>query len=484
MVMVPPPGIASLALANRFSIANSNSPTSISTGHSPVPKSISTRISPGSERSSISRMPLRWDARSIDSGLMAWRRVNASNWCVNPVPRATARRMAARTRSRCSGVHVALQQLQPVCKHCQQIVEVVRHAAGQPPDGFQLLRLAKRLLGFSQALLVAHAFGDVVHELVRADAHAVAIAQSVVAHLVEPAIPRRITEFPDLHELLAAQRAAPYGLDRRLMLGLRSQQLHHAVADLGADAEDAFELVRRRPVDGKPPVLEISHLDEGVGAFHDVGQELALRERLVHPALERLVQLAQGALGKHPSGRLRARTEHSGDLAALVAQRRIGEGEPRLFVVALAIHHEWQVLAIDRLACHGRIDQRADVRPDLRPDVVKAPAQGARMLGAKDLGVRVVVEEAECVSPRDEHRETRLKKEPDDRSQRLRPGFRSAQRRFRPVVGTHQCTHRAASVQELDGPVDRWQSWLEHHHPLVQTGKSNWGGALSWRGSR
>ena len=147
------------------------------------------------------------------------------------------------------------------------------------------------------------------------------------------------------------------------------------------------------------------------------------------------------------------RTEHSGDLAALVAQRRIGEGEPRLFVVALAIHHERQVLAIDRLACHGRIDQRADVRPDLRPDVVKAPAQGARMLGAKDLGVRVVVEEAERVSPRDEHREPRLKKEPDDRSQRLRPGFRGAKRRFRPVVRTHQCTHGAASVQELGGPT-------------------------------
>ena len=30
------------------------------------------------------------------------------------------------------------------------------------------------------------------------------------------------------------------------------------------NAEDAFELVRRRPVDGKPPVLEICYLDEGV----------------------------------------------------------------------------------------------------------------------------------------------------------------------------------------------------------------------------
>ena len=61
----------------------------------------------------------------------------------------------------------------------------------------------------------------------------------------------------------------------------------------GRDAEDALELVRRRVVDGQPPVLEIDHLDERVRAFDDVGQELALGERLGHAALERLVQLAQ-----------------------------------------------------------------------------------------------------------------------------------------------------------------------------------------------
>ena len=89
------------------------------------------------------------------------------------------------------------------------------------------------------------------------------------------------------------------------------------------------------------------------------------------------------------------RAEHSGDLAALVADRRIGEGEPGLLVVAFAVHYKRQVLAIGRMARHGGIDQGADVRPDLRPDVVEAPAQCARMLGAEDLRVGVVIEKAE-----------------------------------------------------------------------------------------
>ena len=103
------------------------------------------------------------------------------------------------------------------------------------------------------------------------------------------------------------------------------------------------------------------------------------------------------AFGQHLLRRLRDGAEHSGDLAALVADRRIGEREPGLLVVSLAVHDERQVLAIGGLPGHRRVDQRADVGPDLRPDVVEAPPERARMLGAEDLGVGVVVEEAELV---------------------------------------------------------------------------------------
>ena len=127
-------------------------------------------------------------------------------------------------------------------------------------------------------------------------------------------------------------------------------------------------------VDGQPPVVEVGDLHEGVGAFDDVGEDLALGERFGHAALERLVQLAQAHARASTCDlrRLVTGAEHAGDLAALVADRRIGKGEPGLLVVTLAVHDERQVLAVGRLARHRGVDQRADVGPDLRPDVVEA----------------------------------------------------------------------------------------------------------------
>jgi hypothetical protein len=62
-------------------------------------------------------------------------------------------------------------------------------------------------------------------------------------------------------------------------------------------------------------------LNEGVRPFHDVRQQIALRERVRDSTLERLIELAQGMLGKDLASGLAHCTEHSGDLAALVAHR-------------------------------------------------------------------------------------------------------------------------------------------------------------------
>jgi hypothetical protein len=107
-----------------------------------------------------------------------------------------------------------------------------------------LLRLPQDLLGAAQALLVLDALGDVVDELIGADALAIAVAQRAVAHLVDPPVPRRVAELADFHELFASQRARPQHLHRCLLLRLRRQHLQHAFADLRAHAEDAFELPR------------------------------------------------------------------------------------------------------------------------------------------------------------------------------------------------------------------------------------------------
>ncbi len=67
--------------------------------------------------------------------------------------------------------------------------------------------------------------------------------------------------------------------------------------------------------------------------------------------------LPQRVLGPLPFRRFGARAEHSDNLTAFVAHRRIREGEPRLLVVAFPIHHERQVFVIVRLAAKRGIDQ-------------------------------------------------------------------------------------------------------------------------------
>ena len=89
-----------------------------------------------------------------------------------------------------------------------------------------------------------------------------------------------------------------------------SARLHTALTSPGAPAAvEQVEHADRRPCGRTPkirsnssaaalliasqPVLEIDDLHEGVRAFDDVGQDLALGERFGDAALERLVQLAQ-----------------------------------------------------------------------------------------------------------------------------------------------------------------------------------------------
>ena len=76
----------------------------------------------------------------------------------------------------------------------------------------------------------------------------------------------------------------------------------------------------------------------------------------------------------------------------------------------------------------------------------------ARVLGAEDLGVGVVVEEAQILAPRHEHREPGLQQEADDGSQRLRPGFRRSERRGGPVVSAHQRAHLSTAGKKLKCP--------------------------------
>ena len=91
-------------------------------------------------------MPPICRARSTGSGLSACRRENASSWRVSPAPRCGGLAHAVHEALAPRRVGLPVQHLEAAGDHHQQIVEVVRHAAGELPDRLDLLRLPQRLL--------------------------------------------------------------------------------------------------------------------------------------------------------------------------------------------------------------------------------------------------------------------------------------------------------------------------------------------------
>src|SRR4029079_9704550 len=81
------------------------------------------------------------------------------------------------------------------------------------------------------------------------------------------------------------------------------------------------------------------------------------------------------------------------------------------------------------------------------------------MLRAENLGVRIVVQKAESLTPRDEHGKLRLQKQTNDGTQRLRPQFRRSEDRARPIVSAHHRPRAAASREK----VEHWLPAYLHH---------------------
>jgi hypothetical protein len=114
--------------------------------------------------------------------------------------------------------------------------------------------------------------------------------------------------------------------------------------------------------------------------------------RLVKPVQPLLKREAERlpTLGLNLAGRLGASAEHAGDGARLVADRRVGEGEPGLLVEAATVHHQREVRVVRCIPGQRRGEQGRDVGPDLAPHVAKASADRPRMLGAEDLGTALL----------------------------------------------------------------------------------------------
>ncbi len=290
-----------------------------------------------------------------------------------------------------------LQQLQRSHDAGEQVVEVVGDAAGQLADRLHLLRLPQRFLRLAQPRLFAQALGDVVDELVGAGDPALGVAQRIEAHLVEPADAAGIAELRDLDELRAGERFCPDGADGVAMIRQMVEQLQHVVADLRHDAVEPVKLAGGRSVDRQPAEVGADHLHEGIGAFDDVGEELAFGERGHHARFQCLVETLQFLLGAFARGDVLEQHRHL--FAAGGLDTEGGE-----FQMA-AGRHQFSLEA-DRLAGaqHAAIelDPAVGLARNHFPDLLADDVRNAGMLGVGGVGFDVDVVAERAVRPVEE----------------------------------------------------------------------------------
>ena len=195
-------------------------------------------------------------------------------------------------------IEIRQQQLAEPENHGQQIVEVVGHAAGQPSDGFHLLRLLI-------LLLQCVAFGDVQGD---ADgAHGLAVlAEEHTARAAQPS-----------HGAVRANRAVQY---REIAARLHrlSNRREHGLPIVGMDALDK-RLEGSTKCSGLQAVLRF----EDLGPLHRLGRAVHVPDSDCG-ALQRkphaLFRRSQGLNGLIPFGDVGAGTERADDVPCVIAQ--------------------------------------------------------------------------------------------------------------------------------------------------------------------
>ncbi len=174
-----------------------------------------------------------------------------------------------------------------------------------------------------------------------------------------------------------------------------------------------------------------------------------------------VAQHAQPPLPDHPARRLGDGDEDPADPAALVLDRRVGEGPVRLLQVAVAAEEQLLVLGVGGPpAGEHRCGHRAELVPRLGPDLRRGPPESGGVLVAHGRDVGVVVEDREVRAPPDVQREPRRQADRQRRLQALRPPRRGADRGARPVADADALRHPAGTRA---GPPRR----VAHPLPLL-----------------
>ncbi len=175
--------------------------------------------------------------------------------------------------------HIAAQQVEAAQHHGQQIVEIVRHAAGQLADRLDLLRLHQRLARAVEGDLRRPALGDVARDLGEAQQAARRIADGVDHDVGEEA--RAVLAQPPRLGLEATLAFGNGKAARRLsahaiLLGVEAREML---------ADDLGRLIALDALGAAVPVADdargIEHVDRVVGdAFHQPPEKLLAAPQL------------------------------------------------------------------------------------------------------------------------------------------------------------------------------------------------------------
>ena len=187
------------------------------------------------------------------------------------------------------------------------------------------------------------------------------------------------------------------------------------------------------------------------GGFHDGFRTVERAQFLLEIEAERLA-----ATCVHDVGGLAAGAEEPCDALAL-SDGRVGEGEMRLGIQALAVHDQGDVVHVDGLAREGPLDEGLQVDPRFAPDVEEGAAERIPVLVPQDGPVGFVVEQRQRGAPNGEHGLLGAEHDPDQRPQGDGPGARGAQRRARPIEGAHAPDHRVGAMEGV---------LIRHRHPV------------------
>ena len=370
------------------------------------------------------------------------------------------------------------EQLQVSGHDLEQVVEVVRDAAGELADRLEFLSLGEFRLGapalvdlgddprleafvqMTQLLLGALAMRDLAGERVG----------MLAERLFGGALVRDVGVDADPFLDLALRVEDRQGADREgapgavmathaMLVDIHGFRRHRGVPCLDA----RVAIVRMDRVGPAVILIGVVALSRerrpaGLLAEHPsvgaVGPENAMDR--VHGGAETTVARDELAVDRDPDAVVDDGAHHAADGAVGLVDRRVEQVEHEGVVTPVAAKRHRLVAERQKLAAEPRLEHPPVPVPDLRPDLGRRAAERLRMVRARDQRIGVVVEHDVGGPPHQHLGHRRIDDICDRRAQFERPTLDRPERREAPIARADQRTAFAAG----EGPGSGRRSWF------------------------